>query len=79
MVTRCYFCGGKTAERPVTAENWWGDILALIEDVPAWVCQDCGEAYFAAETCRKLDQLRKAPPVAHRTLEVPVYSFSQDG
>lgn len=75
MVTRCYLCGGATASSTVTAENWWGETLALVENVPAWVCQQCGEAYFAAETSRRLDRLRRAPPPAARTIEVPVYPF----
>ena len=76
MVTRCYFCGGRTVLRRTTAENWWGGTLALIEGVPAWVCENCGESYFDAETCQKLDDLRAAPPPRQRTVEVPVYPFT---
>ncbi len=76
MVTRCHLCGGATEARNVTAENWWGDELALIENVPAWVCTDCGEPYFDANTCRQLDALRQKPPSARRKVEVPVYEFS---
>ena len=43
MVTRCHLCGGETERALVTAENWWGDELALVEGVPADVCQQCGE------------------------------------
>jgi YgiT-type zinc finger domain-containing protein len=78
MVTRCYLCGGRTELGRVTAENWWGGDLALVEDVPAWVCEDCGEAYFDAETCRELDRLRQVPPPARRTVEVPVYAYPQE-
>ncbi|MEW6447281.1 MAG: YgiT-type zinc finger protein [Bacillota bacterium] len=47
------------------------------ENVPAWVCDECGDAYFDTETCRhKLDRLREAPPPVQRTVEVPVYAFS---
>jgi len=74
MVTRCYFCGGKTKRGRVRAENWWGDTLAFVENVPAWVCEDCGEPYFEAETCR----LRQAPPPARQTIQVPVYAFSDE-
>jgi YgiT-type zinc finger domain-containing protein len=76
MVTRCYLCGGATERRNVTAENWWGDELALVENVPAWVCQQCGEAYFDAETTKQLDLLRQAPPEATRTVTVPIYPFA---
>jgi hypothetical protein len=49
--------------------------LALVENVPGWVCEECGEAYFDAETCKQLDRLREASPPAQRTIEVPVYLF----
>ena len=75
MVTQCHLCGGKTESQRVTAENWWGGQLALVENVPAWICSDCGEKYFDADTCKQLDQLRRKPPDAERTLKIPVYSF----
>jgi YgiT-type zinc finger domain-containing protein len=59
----------------VTAESWWGDELALVENVPAWVCEDCGEQYFDAETSQHLDRLRQSPPPVARTVAVPVYAF----
>lgn len=77
MLSRCYLCGGATEHRLVTAENRWGDQLALVEHVPAWVCRDCGEAYFEAETCVQLDRLRQAPPSPRRTVEVPICAFSE--
>ena len=57
MVTKCHLCGGATEFRRVIAENWWGGQLALVENVPAWVCRNCGEQYFDAATCRSLDDL----------------------
>ena len=77
-VTRCLLCGGDTAFQRVTAENWWGDNLALVEGVPAMVCQQCGEQYFDSETCKALDQLRKAAPPAKRKVEVPVFVFPSE-
>lgn len=76
MVTRCYLCGGFTERRTVTAENWWGDTLALVEGVPAWVCRDCGEQYFDAARSQQLDRLRAAPPTARQTVAVAVYAFA---
>ena len=78
MVTRCVFCGAQTELRRVTAENWWGEKLALVEDVPAWVCVSCGEPFFDAETCKLLDRMRSHPPAVRRTVEVPIYAFSQE-
>lgn len=56
------FDGGKTTKKLVTAENWWGNKLMLIENVPAWVCDNCGEQYFEPEVCEELDRLRQSPP-----------------
>jgi YgiT-type zinc finger domain-containing protein len=75
--TKCYFCGGELERRRVTAENWWGDSLALVENVPALVCRACDEPFFEPDVCRKLDELRTAPPRARKTMEVPVYAFSE--
>jgi YgiT-type zinc finger domain-containing protein len=75
MIARCYLCDGKTEHRNVTAENWWGDELSLVENVPAWVCVQCGEVYFDAATSRALDRLRRTHPAAARTITVPIYAF----
>jgi YgiT-type zinc finger domain-containing protein len=61
MVTRCYFCGGETARQLVRAENWWGGELALVENVPAWVCQVCGEKYYDADTVEREPRQRLLP------------------
>lgn len=76
MVTRCYLCGRSTQRELVTAKNWWGNDFALVEHVPAWICQNCGEVYFDAETSRTLDQLRQEPPVAQHLVSVPVYAYA---
>jgi YgiT-type zinc finger domain-containing protein len=75
MIKKCFLCGGKAARKFVTAENWWGDDLTLIENVPAWVCDNCGEQYFEPEVCEELDHLRKAPPADKKIIQIPVYNF----
>jgi YgiT-type zinc finger domain-containing protein len=48
--------------------------LIVFRNVPAWVCNFCGETVFALETSRRLEQLIEAPgqPVGL----VPLYEFS---
>lgn len=75
MIKKCFLCSGKTVKKLVTAENWWGDELTLIENVPAWVCDSCGEQYFEPEVCEELDRLRNTPPAAKRVIQIPVYNF----
>jgi len=76
MVSKRHCCGGTPELGRVSAENWWGEQPARVENVPAWVCRDCGEQYFDAATCRSLDELRSSPPKAGPFLEVPVYVFA---
>jgi len=75
-MTRCYLCGGAPEARKVTARRWRDGNLTLIENVPALVCQNCGEPYFDAETCLQMDRVMEDPPSPRKTIEVPVYAFS---
>jgi len=48
----------------------------LIENVPARVCQETGEQYFAPETVERLQDTvwGKTPP--KRYIETPVYEYA---
>lgn len=68
----CYFCGhGQLVEQYVTLDVRRGDRLIVVENVPARVCDSCGEQYFSAEVSRRLDHLL-AQGKPERTIEVPV-------
>ena len=75
-MTRCYLCGGALQSGRVTAREWRDGKLTLIENVPALVCENCGEPYFDAETCRQMDRVMETAETPSRTIEVPVYAFS---
>ncbi len=76
-MTKCYFCGGGLEPGTVTANEWRTGNLTLIENVPALVCEKCGESYLASETCEQIDRLMALPPAPRRTMEVPVYAFTE--
>jgi len=69
---RCYFCKGKMLEDKVRVDFRWGDELLVIEDVPAEVCQQCGEKYFSSETYKAVEKLAKSKskPIRHIMVEV---------
>lgn len=69
---RCYFCKGKIVEKRVRVDFRWGDELVVIEDVPAEVCQQCGEKYFSSEVYKAMENLAKtkAKPVKHIAIDV---------
>jgi hypothetical protein len=48
----------------------------VIENVPALVCEECGEKYFDAETALKLDEfLYETKP--DRIIQVPVFEYKE--
>ncbi|MFI5365664.1 MAG: type II toxin-antitoxin system MqsA family antitoxin [Candidatus Binatia bacterium] len=68
----CYFCGrGVLERRRVTVDFRWGDELTVIENVPATVCNECGEQYYAAKVVRQMERLAKVRR-RERELRVPV-------
>lgn len=71
----CIFCRAETREKRVTTEDWWGGALALVENVPAQVCEQCGEKYFDASTLEALADLRENATEPVKTVQVPVYRF----
>ena len=36
-----------------------GDEVISIKDVPACICENCGEAYFTPEISRKMDEIMR--------------------
>src|SRR5215471_10907729 len=46
---QCYFCKGRVITKVVTHVHIWEGKIFLFEDVPADVCQQCGEIYFSPD------------------------------
>ena len=59
MLHKCYFCRGEVTQQEITIDYRWGDTLTLIKNVPAGVCQQCGEKYLASGVYKKLERLAK--------------------
>jgi len=52
---RCSFCKGKLHEgKTEFLAHATGEVI-VIKDVPVYVCEQCGEAWYTAETSRKID------------------------
>ncbi len=56
---QCYFCGGQLESRLVEHVGRWGHNgrPVIVKDVPAAVCTQCGEEYYAPEVAHVLDRL----------------------
>lgn len=62
----------------VRSAFWVGEGLVVIEDIPAFVCDSCGERFFDDETAMRLDLMRgRGFPARHvlHTMTVPVFRF----
>jgi len=54
----CTFCGGRVQGRLVTKACWWGEqLLAIVENVPAGVCDQCGERYYKAYVLKEIEAM----------------------
>jgi YgiT-type zinc finger domain-containing protein len=79
----CYFCKkGLLEEKRVTVDFRWGNRLIVIEDVPAKVCNECGERYYSAAVSRELERVATEGK-AEKTVAVPLVRlgtcFSESG
>ena len=52
---RCSFCKGKLHKGNSEFMAHASGEVIVIKDVPAFVCEQCGEAYYTLETSRKID------------------------
>jgi YgiT-type zinc finger domain-containing protein len=78
-VPRCQQCGGATREDIVQAAFWHDEQLIVIEDIPARVCNHCGEQFYDDQTAERLHGLIAAPPAnAGKEILVPVYSLGDE-
>jgi YgiT-type zinc finger domain-containing protein len=61
----------------VRSAFWHDDRLVVIEDVPALVCNTCGEQFYDDGAVHMIDRMRQRgfpPEDAVRELRVPVFS-----
>ncbi len=76
---RCQSCAtGRLARDRVRTALWSGDRLVVVEDVPALVCQSCGEQFYEDETAMRLDMMKGGgfpTEGAAREMLVPVFAF----
>jgi YgiT-type zinc finger domain-containing protein len=64
----------------VTVEREWKSKKVIIEEVPAEVCEQCGEMYFGAETTLRLEKIKKAseyPQEKKVTIPASIRNFNQ--
>jgi YgiT-type zinc finger domain-containing protein len=70
---RCHVCGGRVTERAVVVDyRWGGELVAIIQHVPAGVCDTCGERYFRSAVVKAMERTAHSPAKPHTVVAVPV-------
>lgn len=69
----CHFCGSEVEEKRITVDYRWGEkLVAIIENVPAGVCQACGEQYFKAAVVKEMEALVRSQEKPKDMVSVPL-------
>jgi YgiT-type zinc finger domain-containing protein len=56
---KCGLCKGRLQKGKTEFTVKVEKTILSIKDVPAYVCQECGEAYFTPRISRKIDKVMK--------------------
>ena len=74
---KCHVCGGSLVERKIDQEFRIKGKLIVVREVPAGVCQRCGEKVVRAEIGKQLTAIVRDAKSIRRaaTMAVPVVAF----
>ncbi len=76
VVVPCTYCGSDTREDIVRAAFWGRQGLLAIEDIPARVCQRCGEQFYDEQTAQRIENIVDGSADAPtRQILVPMFSL----
>jgi YgiT-type zinc finger domain-containing protein len=73
----CSFCGGEVKEEVVELDYRYKGNLYVFREVPAGVCQQCGEKYLVADTAKVIEHEIRTRKEWRETVSVPVTTFSK--
>ena len=76
---KCCFCDGNLKKGTTDLVIKVADEIISIKEIPALICQNCGEKYIAPDISRKIDEVMKeyfegklsSRPIKAREVELP--------
>lgn len=74
----CPRCQAPTLPMSVRTTIWQGLKVAIVEDIPAHVCEGCGEQFYdepVSDALRRLAEAGFPPQQAKTQITVPVFSL----
>lgn len=76
-MNNCYFCKGPITNGRVRVIQERAGQVVIIENVPAQVCEQCGERYYSAAVCKEMERLMDTARDSGTSLSVPVLEFDR--
>ncbi len=74
---KCPLCGGELEAKTVTHPQEYGGRIIILENVPAEVCQQCGEVLIRPDVLERMQALVWSDTAPGRTAHVPVYDLAE--
>ena len=70
----CYFCKGHVTSKSINYMARQGDDYTLVKNLPAEMCEQCGEVYLDLSASRRVDEALSHSRDAREHLSIPVVS-----
>ncbi len=74
---KCPLCGGELEAKTVTHPQEYGGRIIILENVPAEVCQQCGEVLIRPDVLGRMQELVWSDTAPRRTAHVAVYDLAE--
>lgn len=72
----CNVCHGCVERKLTVYTQWFEGRLIVVENVPAWVCAQCGETYYDPDVVERLQSVIWSARPPSRVIETPVYDLN---
>ena len=72
----CNTCQEKLEKKLTTYSQWFEGRPVVIENVPAWVCAQCGETYYDPDVVERIQIIIWSGQLPTRVVETAVYDLN---
>ncbi|MDI6735395.1 MAG: YgiT-type zinc finger protein [bacterium] len=74
---QCEFCKGTMEQQHILSRFCFKGQTIYVENVPAWVCNKCGEQYFDAPVYKHLEEIAWQRERIQRVISFPLAEFDK--
>ncbi len=72
-MVKCPLCGGRKVDGKTTFTVDFGEGFVVVRNVPATICEQCGEEWLDDRTAKKLEKITTTARENHTELEMIPY------